>query len=90
MNTITKKLTSVMTALLVGATIFGFVALPAANALTVDQINAIVGLLSSFGASSAVIADVTAALNGQPTSGGGRGGSGSCAKYGRSSIVRVG
>ena len=90
MNTITKKLTSVMTALLVGATIFGFVALPAANALTVDQINAIVGLLSSFGASSAVIADVTAALNGQPTSGGGTGGSGSCATYGTSSIVRVG
>ena len=40
-----------------------------AAALTSAQVSAIVSLLQSFGADSATVANVTASLNGQPTSG---------------------
>ncbi len=46
-----------------------------AAALTQSQIQSIVSLLSSFGADATTIANVTASLNGQPTSGGSTGGS---------------
>lgn len=47
------------------------VSAPVANAsgLTAVQVQAIVGLLQSFGADSSVIANVQATLNGQPTTG---------------------
>ncbi len=77
MNTITKKFTGALTGLLVATTIFGFVALPTAQALTQDQISQIVGLLEVFGADAATLADVEAALNGEPTSGNGGSNSGS-------------
>jgi len=87
---ITKKLTGAMTGLLVAATIFGFVAMPTAQALEQSQIDAILGLLQSFNAPASTLADVEAALNGQPTSGNGSGNVSSCNTYGTSSIVRVG
>jgi len=50
---------------------FGVGALPAqASSLTTPQVNAILGLLRSFGADSATIANVQAALNGTPPDGG--------------------
>ena len=40
-----------------------------AAALTSAQVSAIVSLLQSFGADATTVANVTASLNGQPTSG---------------------
>ncbi|MFT5359580.1 MAG: hypothetical protein ACI88L_000038 [Candidatus Paceibacteria bacterium] len=87
---ITKKLSGALTALLVATTIFGFVALPTAQALTQTQIDAILGLLSSFDAPASTLADVESALNGEPTMGSGSSSMTSCDTYGTSSIVRSG
>lgn len=85
-----KKLSGVLTGVLTAATIFGFVMLPSAQALTQTQVDAILSLLSSFGAPQSTINDVNAALNGQPTSGSGSSSSSSCDTYGTSAIVKVG
>jgi peptidoglycan hydrolase-like protein with peptidoglycan-binding domain len=88
---ITKKLTGVLTAVMVAATVFGFVMLPTAQALTTQQMDSILNLLASFGASQDVIDDVNSALNGEPTSGNNGGGSSSsCDTYGTSNLVYVG
>lgn len=55
----------------------GTAVLPAHGQLNSTQIQAILDLLTSFGADTATINNVNAALNGQPTSGTGSSGSGS-------------
>jgi peptidoglycan hydrolase-like protein with peptidoglycan-binding domain len=90
-STITKKLTGALTGLLVAATIFGFVALPSAQALTSGQVDSIISLLQSFGVDAATIAQVEGTLTGNPVTvtPPAQGGS-SCDTYGTSAIVRVG
>jgi hypothetical protein len=90
MNTITKKLSGALTALLVATTIFGFVALPTAQALTESQIDSILDLLSNFGADQSTLNDVESALNGEPTTGNGSSVTASCDTFGTAAIVRVG
>lgn len=52
------------------AMVFALAGNVSAATLSQTQINAILDLLESFGASASTISDVNAALNGQPTSGG--------------------
>lgn len=52
------------------AMVFALAGNVSAASLSQTQINAILDLLESFGASASTISDVNAALNGQPTSGG--------------------
>ena len=78
--TITKsstRLAVIAASVAVAAGLIGAVAIAPAQAasLSSTQVQAIVNLLQSFGADSATIANVTAALSGQPTSGGSTGGS---------------
>jgi hypothetical protein len=75
------------------AAIAGFSMITTASAagLTQTQVSSILSLLSSFGADSATISNVQAALTGQPTSGGTTtGGSGSCVSYTFSSDLKMG
>jgi hypothetical protein len=65
------KLTAVVAGVAVALALMGAVAIAPAQAagLSATQVQAIVSLLASFGADSATIANVTAALNGQATTG---------------------
>lgn len=66
------RLFALATGVAVAIALMGAVAIAPAqaqSALTPAQVQAIVSLLSSFGADQATINNVTAALNGQPTSG---------------------
>lgn len=67
---------AVALSLIVGA--FAAAAPAQAAALTQSQINAIISLLQSFGADATTVANVTASLNGQATSGSTGGSSVSC------------
>lgn len=84
------RLAALVAGVAVAIGLMGAVAVAPAQAqaaLTAAQVQAIVGLLQSFGADAATIANVTAALNGQPTSGtGGTGstGGGACPALSRS------
>ncbi len=71
------RLAVIAASVAVAAGLIGAVAIAPAQAasLSSTQVQAIVNLLQSFGADSATIANVTAALSGQPTSGGSTGGS---------------
>lgn len=80
-STLTKKLSGALTGLLVAATIFGFVALPSAQALTQTEANAIIAALGLSGSQAA-------AINALVT--GGNSSTSSCDTYGTSAIVRVG
>lgn len=76
-NTTATKLAIAATATAMVVGVLFTLASPRAEAaaLTQSQITSIVSLLSSFGADATTIANVTASLNGQPTSGGSTGGS---------------
>ena len=63
------KVAAVATGLGMAVSMFAGASVASAASLTSSQIQSILSLLSSFGASSATIANVQAALNGQPTSG---------------------
>lgn len=71
------RLVALVAGVAVALALMGAVAVAPAQAagLTQTQIQSIVSLLASFGADSATISNVTAALNGQPTSGTGSTGS---------------
>src|SRR3989338_2297563 len=74
------RLVALATGVAVALALMGAVAIAPAQAaaLTQAQIQSIVSLLASFGADSATIANVTAALNGQATPGTGGGSAGAC------------
>ena len=62
-----KYISLVLSGAIVLTLVFGSIA--QAAALTQVQVNAIIGLLQSFGASASVVANVQSALTGQPTTG---------------------
>ncbi len=64
-----SKLIKLAGASVLTLSLLGAAGLAQASSLTTTQVSAIVGLLQSFGADSTTIANVTASLNGQPTSG---------------------
>lgn len=87
-----KAISKTFKGLVVGAVALGFVVMPmqASAALTQDNINAIIGLLTSFGADASTIANVQASLTGgTPVNTGGSTVT-SCDTFGTTSIVRVG
>ena len=73
MQTVTTKMfakvAAVATGLAMATSMLSFAPMASAASLTDSQISSILSLLSSFGANSATIANVQAALNGQPTTG---------------------
>src|SRR3989344_6079340 len=87
--TITKsstRLAALVAGVAVALALMGAVAVAPAQAagLSASQVQAIVSLLASFGADSATIANVTAALSGQATPGTGSGSAGACPALSRS------
>ncbi len=83
------RLVAIVAGVAVALSLFAgaFAAAPAqAAALSQSQISAIVSLLQSFGADATTVANVTASLNGQPTSGTGTstGTGGACPALSRS------
>ncbi len=74
MKTVTSKavtkVAAVATGLALAASAFAFVPMAQAASLTSAQVQSILSLLSSFGADSATIANVQAALTGSPSTGG--------------------
>ncbi len=65
----TAKIVAVATGLAMATSMLSLAPIAHAASLTSTQISSILALLSSFGANSATIANVQAALNGQPTTG---------------------
>ncbi len=80
------RLAALVGGVAVALALMGAVAIAPAQAagLTSTQIQSIVSLLASFGADSATIANVTAALNGQATSGSNNPNTGTCPALSRS------
>lgn len=66
----TAKVVAFATGLAMALTLFAGVGVNTASALTVDQVNSILGLLRSFGADQSTIDNVNSALTGTPVSGG--------------------
>jgi len=79
---ITKKITGALTGALVAAMIFGFVALPTAQALTQAEANGIIAALGLSGSQAAAIQALVTAGTQAPAA--------TCDTYGTTSIVRVG
>jgi len=67
----TAKVAAIVTGLAMATSMLSLAPIAHAATLTDAQVQSILGLLTSFGANSATIANVQAALTGQPTTGGG-------------------
>jgi len=83
---IMAKVAAVATGLAMATSMLSLAPMAHAASLTTTQVNAILSLLSSFGADAATLANVTAALNGTPSTGGGTSATGGACSVGTADL----